>query len=333
MRKNLLILLLIIFLIPIVKKARAENVNAARFSGKIFLQVESKGEAWYVLPNDQKRYFLGRPSDAFEMMKKFGLGITSENLKKIPIGLSKYPEKDSDNDGLPDSTETAIGTDPEKSDSDNDGYDDKTEIQTNYNPAGAGKIVIDANLSNRLSGKILLQVESRGEAWYINPLDKKRYLLGSPTQAFNIIRMLGIGIKNTDLLKIDVGILSIPEPVEEDEKDEEDEPEITTACGINTGAYAVIGLAAEAIRKYRISDTLSCFTPEMAKSLEYTLNYLPAEDRLTLGNILSGSSLAETKEDELKYTNQIYFSLGGYNAQANFYVKKQADGSWKLTNL
>lgn len=29
-----------------------------------------------------------------------------------------------------------------------------------------------------LSGKILLQVEDRGEAWYVNPANLKRYYLG-----------------------------------------------------------------------------------------------------------------------------------------------------------
>ncbi len=33
--------------------------------GKIFIQVEEKGEAWYINPEDNKRYFLGRPTDAF----------------------------------------------------------------------------------------------------------------------------------------------------------------------------------------------------------------------------------------------------------------------------
>src|SRR6056297_1304036 len=39
----------------------------------------------------------------------------------------------------------------------------------------------NAAVSDNLSGKILLQVEKNGEAWYIKPSDKKRVFLGRPT--------------------------------------------------------------------------------------------------------------------------------------------------------
>jgi hypothetical protein len=57
---------------------------------------------------------------------------------------------------------------------------------------------IDANLSKRLSGKILLQVENNGEGWYVNPENQKRYYLGRPDDAFGIMRKLGLGITNKD---------------------------------------------------------------------------------------------------------------------------------------
>lgn len=58
---------------------------------------------------------------------------------------------------------------------------------------GFDKFFVSAS-SNRLSGKILLQVERNGEAWYVNPVDDKRYYLGRPADAFNIMRELGLGI-------------------------------------------------------------------------------------------------------------------------------------------
>jgi hypothetical protein len=48
------------------------------------------------------------------------------------------------------------------------------------------------------SGKILLAVEGHGEAWYINPPDQKRYYLGRPYDAFQVMRGLAIGISNAD---------------------------------------------------------------------------------------------------------------------------------------
>lgn len=51
-------------------------------------------------------------------------------------------------------------------------------------------------LGNKLKGKILLQVESHGEAWYVNPKDEQRYYLGKPSDAYQLIRELGIGISS-----------------------------------------------------------------------------------------------------------------------------------------
>ena len=53
--------------------------------GKIFIQVEQNGEAWYVNPSDGLRYFMGRPADAFSLMRGLGLGITNANLAKITV--------------------------------------------------------------------------------------------------------------------------------------------------------------------------------------------------------------------------------------------------------
>lgn len=58
-----------------------------------------------------------------------------------------------------------------------------------------------ATLGEVLSGRILLQVESRGEAWYVNPVDHARYYLGTPDDAWNLMRSFALGISNTDLSK------------------------------------------------------------------------------------------------------------------------------------
>lgn len=52
-------------------------------AGRILLQVENSGEAWYVNPSDLKRYYLGRPSDAIRIMRELSLGISRENLALI----------------------------------------------------------------------------------------------------------------------------------------------------------------------------------------------------------------------------------------------------------
>ena len=58
---------------------------------------------------------------------------------------------------------------------------------------------VDLKLSERLKGKILLQVEKNGEAWYVSPKDRKRHYMANGDEAYNIMRDLGVGITNKDL--------------------------------------------------------------------------------------------------------------------------------------
>ena len=62
-----------------------DDYAPSRLSGRILLRPESHGEAYYVNPVDLKMHYLGRPLDAFEIMRELGLGITNADLEKIPI--------------------------------------------------------------------------------------------------------------------------------------------------------------------------------------------------------------------------------------------------------
>lgn len=63
---------------------------------------------------------------------------------------------------------------------------------------------IDTALVNRLKGKIMLQVQDNGEAWYIDPASAKRYYLKDGTAAFALLRRFGLGITNADIAKIPI---------------------------------------------------------------------------------------------------------------------------------
>ncbi len=63
---------------------------------------------------------------------------------------------------------------------------------------------VKSKLAEKLKGRILLQVEENGEAWYINPLDFKRYYLKDGETAIKIMRKLGLGISNSDIEKIPI---------------------------------------------------------------------------------------------------------------------------------
>lgn len=59
----------------------------------------------------------------------------------------------------------------------------------------------DDELINKLKGNILLQVESNGEAWYLNPDTLKKHYMGSPSTAYNEIKNFAIEISEDDLEK------------------------------------------------------------------------------------------------------------------------------------
>ncbi len=66
------------------------------------------------------------------------------------------------------------------------------------NMALADQSVQAASLSDKLAGRILLQVEGRGEAWYLEPVAKERYYLGRPADALRVMSALGLGISEAD---------------------------------------------------------------------------------------------------------------------------------------
>lgn len=60
--------------------AATPNSLAASLKGRILLQVQARGEAWYVNPNDSKRYYLGTPDDAVKVMRRLGLGVSNRDF-------------------------------------------------------------------------------------------------------------------------------------------------------------------------------------------------------------------------------------------------------------
>jgi len=98
--------------------------------------------------------------------------------------------------------EIGLGTDPYNPDTDNDDFADSSEIENGYSPFGPGKINYNYNLVNQLEGRILLQVEEHGEAWYVEPKTSKRHYMANGSEAYNIMRNLGVGITNNDLDRV-----------------------------------------------------------------------------------------------------------------------------------
>lgn len=144
--KNILKMLVVTALITIPIVPLKAATTPASLKGRILLQVESKGEAWYVNPKDGAKYYLANGNEAFRVMKNLGVGISNKDLDKI-----------------------------------------KT----------------DASFRKKFIGKILLQVESHGEAYYIS-FDGRYNYLKDGAAAYAVMRKLGLGISNKNLERIKV---------------------------------------------------------------------------------------------------------------------------------
>lgn len=73
------------------------------------------------------------------------------------------------------------------------------QLEINKNDEKNNITNVDNKLSERLKGRILLQVEAHGEAYYIYPKDNKKYYMANGIEAYRIMRLLGVGITDKDL--------------------------------------------------------------------------------------------------------------------------------------
>jgi len=184
-------------------------------AGRILLQVESKGEAWYINGEDERKYHLKNEKAVLKLVQQLGVGISDENLNKIPIGFENFhllKNKDSDSDGLPDNLEDSIGTSPISRDTDHDGYSDFIEVSSDHDPKvhfdQKKDKIIDVSLINGLKGKFVIQTENRGQAWYVHPFSGKKYYLAEPKSAFETLKLFASGASNEVLNQIKTGILT-----------------------------------------------------------------------------------------------------------------------------
>ena len=116
-------------------------------AGMVLLQVEVNGEAWYYDPQDFRLRFLGKPRDAFDLLREEAVGVRNSDLAKIPTEKENWEG--------------------------------------------------DLAFRKRMSGRILLQVEDYGKAWYVYPKNLKRYYLAGPQDALRILSTLGLGVKQS----------------------------------------------------------------------------------------------------------------------------------------
>jgi hypothetical protein len=69
--------------------------------------------------------------------------VVTSTAPVVPLG----PIVDTDNDSLSDAEEILLGVNPSTVDSDGDGYSDKSELEGLYDPAGAGRLAANSNIT------------------------------------------------------------------------------------------------------------------------------------------------------------------------------------------
>ncbi len=311
------------------------NISYAKqLKGRIVLTPEKQGEAWYISPKDQKRYYLGRPSDALEIMSQKGVGISNKNLYKIQPAVSYVNGQDSDGEGLADAFEEAVGTNINRQDTSGNGYNDKTEIKNGYNPLKkTGRFPNDQEFAKKQQGKILLQVEKNGEAWYVNPEDNLRYFLSRPKDAFQIMKNLSLGITIDKLKEFLPASIDTKNQTEEIKTQEENtcSPDCLNMETDKETAKETIKKTAQKIRSGSAEAATDYFIPKMEQAITYTINFLNEEGRYTLADILSGAKLSSSQSNTKKtFLNNVYFN--GNKIPIQFSLKKES-GKWLLTNL
>lgn len=72
--------------------AQKEAIRA-RVKGRILLEVEKNGEAWYVNAKDGKRFYMKDGSAAYELMRKHGLGISEDDYERLKADNSELTRR------------------------------------------------------------------------------------------------------------------------------------------------------------------------------------------------------------------------------------------------
>lgn len=247
-----------------VEKTHTETVKTSdasllsRTRGYIVLQVEDHGEAWYVHPTENVRYYMKDGPTAYEMMRAFGLGITDSDLAKLQAG--------------------------------------------------------DASLKSQLKGRIVLQVEQHGEAYYVHPKDGSVHYMKDGEAAYSIMRSLSLGITNADLAKLaSKEFESVPYKENEQRQEETPSEDETTASTVST-------VATENFGDIRVSANQQGLVPtgiDLVEANEYWLK--------RINSLREAKGLRELVLDQRWVDTATEYA--GYMYAAKAFAHERADGS------
>jgi len=135
-----------------------------RHKGLFLIKPEDRGKLFYLDPQEPVLYHLTNKQAAEDLVQDQAHGVSDITLTLIEAATTSRQ-------GL-------------------SGYTQKQKAE------------LSREIATRLSGQILLQAEGRGELWYVNPADLRRYYLGKPENSFSRVRVMAVGIANSDFAKL-----------------------------------------------------------------------------------------------------------------------------------
>ena len=208
-----------------VNQNLVENVK-----GDGLLVVDKHGMYWDVDPVTGLRVYLRDGEEVMQYGSRRAQGITYDDIQKIPIRIPEvlYSLEDSDEDGLADRLEDAIGSEKTNADTNEDGISDKQAILNGYHPKTKVKFNYwsDKDIWNKIENvwksNFLIQIgdKSHGELWKIvknlENLEKnkqentdkyrvyERVYIGTSDSSYEVMQGTSRGIKASDIQQVDV---------------------------------------------------------------------------------------------------------------------------------
>jgi len=73
--------------IPEAGSGQTPGALAKSLAGRILLQVDAHGEAWYVHPQTCERYYMKDGAEAYRIMRELSEGTMYDWIKDIPEGV------------------------------------------------------------------------------------------------------------------------------------------------------------------------------------------------------------------------------------------------------
>ena len=144
--------------VPAAVGAGEENIR--QFGGRIVIDVESHGEAWYVSPDTLERTYLGRPEEALYRLTRQAVRVDYRNIERI---------------------------------------------------ARDGEESADPAYAREMAGRVLVPGDLIGAAWYVHPVLLVRMRLGTPEDAWEVMRA-GLPVSARDLRSVPAAEAKEPEP-------------------------------------------------------------------------------------------------------------------------